>query len=142
MRLYYLTAERWTRKVIEERRVKISLFGELNDPFELLPHILPTRDHRKVAAILRDHLAGQRGVICFSTGWTSPVMWAHYGHKHYGMCLGFDVPDELAMRISYEPKRLEFDLPTEAMRSVEADPPPLSGSNGQKTMIVAKAASE
>jgi hypothetical protein len=38
MRLYYLTAEGWARKVLEERRVKISLFGELNDPFELLPH--------------------------------------------------------------------------------------------------------
>lgn len=88
------------------------MFGELNDPFELLPHVLPTKNHRKVAEILRDHLARQRGVICFSTNWQSPVMWAHYGHKHYGMCLGFDVPDELAMQISYEPKRLKFDLDT------------------------------
>src|SRR5579864_9765509 len=49
MRLYYLTAERCARKVIEERRLKISLFGELNDPFELLPRVLPTRDHRRIA---------------------------------------------------------------------------------------------
>lgn len=110
MRLYYLTAEQWAKKVIHERRVKISLFDELNDPFELLPHHLPTRDHRKVAKILREHLARQRGVICFSTNWESPVMWAHYGHKHYGMCLGFDVPDELAMQINYEPDRLNFDI--------------------------------
>ncbi|WP_158939779.1 DUF2971 domain-containing protein [Burkholderia sp. S171] len=90
--------------------MKISLFGELNDPFELLPHVLPTKNHRRVANILRDHLAGQRGVICFSTNWENPVMWAHYGHKHYGMCLGFDIPNELAMQISYEPKRLTFDV--------------------------------
>jgi hypothetical protein len=37
-------------------------------------------------------------------------MWAHYGAKHYGICLGFDVPDELAMRISYEPNRLDFKI--------------------------------
>jgi len=110
MRLYYLTAEQWAKKVIQERRVKISLFDELNDPFELLSHHLPTRDHRRVAKILREHLARQRGVICFSTNWANPVMWSHYGHKHYGMCLGFDVPDELAMQINYEPERLSFDI--------------------------------
>ncbi|RAR48277.1 hypothetical protein C7401_15229 [Paraburkholderia unamae] len=37
-------------------------------------------------------------------------MWAHYGAKHYGVCLGFDIPDKLAMRVSYEPNRLEFDI--------------------------------
>ncbi|MGF7192334.1 hypothetical protein JOE11_005412 [Robbsia andropogonis] len=110
MRLYYLTAEKWAKKVIEERRVKISLFEELNDPFELSPHVLPTQEHRRVAKVLREHLSKQRGVICFSTQWHSPVMWAHYGDKHYGMCLGFDVPDELAMRVSYKTKRLSFDV--------------------------------
>jgi len=110
MRLYYLTAQKWARKVIEERRVKISLFDDLNDPFELLPHVLPSAKHRAVADILRQHLSRQRGVICFSTDWNSPVMWAHYGDKHYGLCLGFDVPDELVMQVSYEPGRLKFDM--------------------------------
>ncbi|MBB5543336.1 DUF2971 domain-containing protein [Paraburkholderia fungorum] len=110
MRLYYLTAEKWAKKSIEERRLKISLFEELNDPFELVPHILPTREHRKVAEVLRKHLSTQRGVICFSTDWQNPLMWAHYGAKHYGICLGFDIPDELAMRVSYEPNRLDFNI--------------------------------
>jgi hypothetical protein len=110
MRLYYLTAEKWAQKTIEERRMKISLFEELNDPFELLPHVLPTQQHRKVAEILRAHLSKQRGVICFSPDWQNPVMWAHYGAKHYGMCLGFDIPNHLAMRVSYEPNRLNFDI--------------------------------
>ncbi|WP_158380679.1 DUF2971 domain-containing protein [Paraburkholderia fungorum] len=90
--------------------MKISLFEELNDPFELLPHILLSREHRQVAEVLREHLSKQRGVICFSTEWTNPVMWAHYGVKHYGVCLGFDIPDELAMRINYEPNRLDFNF--------------------------------
>lgn len=110
MRLYYLTAEKWAKKIIDERRMKISLFEELNDPFELLPHVLPTQQHRRVAQVLRQHLSTQRGVICFSTHWQSPVMWAHYGNKHYGICLGFDVPDELTMKVNYEPHRLDFDI--------------------------------
>ncbi|AIP72577.1 DUF2971 domain-containing protein [Burkholderia pseudomallei] len=110
MRLYYLTAEKWARKSIDERRLKISLFEELNDPFELLPHVLPSREHRKIAEVLRKYLSKQRGVICFSTDWQNPVMWAHYGAKHYGICLGFDVPDELAMRVSYESNRLDFNI--------------------------------
>ncbi|MEX3858214.1 DUF2971 domain-containing protein [Paraburkholderia sp. BR10923] len=110
MRLYYLTAEKRAKKSIAERRLKISLFEELKDPFELLPHVLPSRAHRRVAEVLRDHLLKQRGVICFSTDWQNPVIWAHYGAKHYGVCLGFDVPDSLAMRVSYEPNRLDFDI--------------------------------
>ncbi|WP_112178120.1 hypothetical protein [Paraburkholderia unamae] len=51
MQLYYLTAEKWAKKSIAERRLKISLFGELNDPFELLPHVLPSREHRQVARV-------------------------------------------------------------------------------------------
>lgn len=112
MRLYYLTAKKWAKKIIEERRLKISLFDDLNDPFELLPHVLPSRKHRIVADVLREHLSKQRGVICFSTDWSSPVMWAHYAEKHYGLCLGFDVPDDLVMRVSYEPTRLKFDIDT------------------------------
>ncbi|CAJ0734836.1 hypothetical protein R16034_00019 [Ralstonia edaphis] len=37
-------------------------------------------------------------------------MWAHYGSKHHGICLGFDVSDELAMQVSYEPERLRMDI--------------------------------
>jgi hypothetical protein len=64
MRLNYLTAQKWAKKVIEERRIKVSLFDDLNDPFELLPHILPSAKHRIVANNLRQHLSSQRGVIC------------------------------------------------------------------------------
>lgn len=110
MRLYYLTAEQWAAKIIKERRVKLSLFDELNDPFELLAYVLPTKDHRRVAALLQRHFTSTKGVICFSRNWENPVMWAHYGHKHYGMCLGFDVPDELVEQVSYEPDRLDLHI--------------------------------
>jgi len=25
--------------------------------------------------------------------WSNPVIWAHYGDKHRGLCLGFEVPE-------------------------------------------------
>ena len=34
-------------------------------------------------------------------------MWAHYGHKHQGVCLGFDVTDAEAHQVRYEPRRLK-----------------------------------
>jgi len=33
-------------------------------------------------------------------------MWAHYGHKHQGVCLGFDVVDAEIHEVKYEPNRL------------------------------------
>jgi len=33
-------------------------------------------------------------------------MWAHYGDKHRGVCLGFDVIDAEAYRVNYSAKRL------------------------------------
>jgi hypothetical protein len=57
MRIYYLTAEKWAKKIIDERRMKISLFEELNDPFELLPGVPPSQQHRRVAQVLRQHLS-------------------------------------------------------------------------------------
>jgi hypothetical protein len=59
MRLYYLTAQKWAKKIVEERRIKVSLLDDLNDPFELLPHVLPSAKHRIVVDILRQHLPRQ-----------------------------------------------------------------------------------
>jgi hypothetical protein len=41
------------------------------------------------------------GVICFTKDWSNPLMWAHYADKHRGVCLGFDIDDELLHEINY-----------------------------------------
>ena len=41
------------------------------------------------------------GLLCFSRQWHNPVLWAHYAESHRGLCLGFDVPDELTQAIRY-----------------------------------------
>lgn len=106
MRLYYLTSERWAKVILSEKRLKLSTFNELNDPFELLGVALGEKNSRKIAKILQAHWASSLGLLCTSRTWHNPVMWAHYGDKHKGVCLGFDVPDELAYEVKYEPDRL------------------------------------
>ncbi|MBI4471214.1 MAG: DUF2971 domain-containing protein [Acidobacteria bacterium] len=48
------------------------------------------------------------GVLCFSLKWASPLLWAHYADKHKGICLGFDVPNEVARTVEYRETRLPF----------------------------------
>lgn len=49
-------------------------------------------------------------MLCFSADWHNPVQWSHYADKHKGVCLGFDVPDELLTRVRYTkmPPRLDW----------------------------------
>ena len=49
----------------------------------------------------------QEGVLCFAEDWRDPLMWSHYGDRHRGMCLGFEVRNSIA--IDYHPERLLLD---------------------------------
>ncbi|MDB5856635.1 MAG: hypothetical protein JWQ76_324 [Ramlibacter sp.] len=107
MRLYYLTSLHIAKMILRERRMKLSLFNELNDPFELLGASIGDKLARRVfKTILLKHWTDTLGIICLSQTWQSPVMWAHYAAKHHGVCLGFDVPDYLAREVRYSPDRL------------------------------------
>lgn len=110
MRLYYMTDEETALLILRDRRVKLSLFREMNDPFELIAVNLQDKYQRQIAAILKSHWSETKGAICTSDNWESPVMWAHYARKHYGVCFGFDVPDGLAHKINYTSERLQFKL--------------------------------
>jgi hypothetical protein len=113
MRLYYLTELEIAKLILKERRMKLSLFNELNDPFELLGASIGDKLARRIfKVILQKHWTENIGLICFSEDFRSPVMWAHYGDKHYGVCLGFDVRDDLAKKVQYKPDRLKRLLDT------------------------------
>ena len=43
-----------------------------------------------------------------SSTWQNPVMWAHYGHSHKGVCLGSTWPTTANRRRWYDPARLKF----------------------------------
>lgn len=108
MRLYYYTAKKWGMKSLREQRLKIAKYADLNDPFELLPFVQTDREARKHMKMVLDVLSTGHGVVCFSETWRSTLMWAHYGDKHTGLCLGFDIDDGPHLtKIVYVPRRLK-----------------------------------
>src|SRR5581483_5583791 len=106
MRVYYMTSAKWGEVILKERRLKLARFGELNDPFELSLIDSRPRETRGSVKLITDHFHRTIGVICFGASWTSPVMWAHYGDRHFGVGLGFDVPDDLLTKVQYTDRKI------------------------------------
>ena len=107
MRLYYYTAKQWGMKALWEKRLKIAEYAGLNDPFELLPFRQTDKEARAHIEMVVNILSNGHGVLCFSESWKSTLMWANYGDKHNGMCLGFEIDDGPNLtKIDYVSKRL------------------------------------
>ncbi|MBE4602019.1 DUF2971 domain-containing protein [Vibrio navarrensis] len=90
--------------------LKISRFGEFNDPFEMvMGNYLASVDqeeydlHMSLSITLsdgasyydfaQDALCGVRasvGVLCFASKNDNLLMWAHYANNHSGICIEFD----------------------------------------------------
>jgi hypothetical protein len=116
MRLYYYTAKQWGMKSLWEKRLKIAEYADLNDPFELFPFEQTEKDAREYTKKVVKILSREHGVLCFSESWRSTLMWAHYGDKHKGICLGFEIEDnDNLTKIEYisnrVPSRIDFKKP-------------------------------
>ncbi|QKQ26313.1 DUF2971 domain-containing protein [Candidatus Reidiella endopervernicosa] len=111
MRVYYYTAEEFALSNIINERIKISLIDDLNDPFEFLGVDLSNKSFRQAFKAGRCR-SKECGIISFSKDWNNPLMWAHYGDKHKGMCLGFDIHDSHIKEVTYFPERMapEVDM--------------------------------
>jgi hypothetical protein len=96
---------------MQEQRLKISEIGSLNDPFDLLPFDLSDPAERQWIVDSRKRIGKKSGLLCFSQHWQSPVLWAHYAENHRGLCLGFDVPDDLQRSVDY----VDHPLPLRAL---------------------------
>lgn len=111
MRLYYYTAKQWGMKSLWEKRLKIAQYADLNDPFELLPFTQTGKDAREHTNMVVKVLSQGHGVLCFSESWQSTLMWSHYGDKHTGMCLGFEIEDSSNLtKIEYISRRLPSQI--------------------------------
>ncbi len=108
MRVYKFLSCKYGLRALRERRLKITQVVELNDPYELLPFDLS--DPRLRAGLLKakEQLGAGKGLVCFSAGWSNPVIWSHYAECHRGLCLGFDVEDIKAWRVEYVEDLLSF----------------------------------
>ncbi|MDQ3181107.1 MAG: DUF2971 domain-containing protein, partial [Acidobacteriota bacterium] len=113
MRVYHLLSAKYAIENLKNQRLKISLFDDLNDPFELLSVELSKPTNRKKFLELKKDINEKKGVLCFSRSWKNPVLWSHYGDKHKGICLGFDIPDTLLEKVIYKGERLPIDVEKE-----------------------------
>ncbi|WP_374650499.1 DUF2971 domain-containing protein [Dongia sp.] len=107
--MYHFINECYGLDDIRRCRLKVSTISELNDPFELLGVNLSNSDVRHAFLEVRRTLSSNRGMLCFSRNWRNPVQWSHYADRHRGLCLGFDIPDEYLIHVSYQSTRLPFD---------------------------------
>ncbi len=101
MRLYHYLAAKRALDDIRRRRLKGSIIDEMNDPFEAKTvysiHEPTQRALEKSARVAVEKYAA----LCFSRRWNNILMWSHYADRHKGICLGFDVADELAVPVQY-----------------------------------------
>ncbi len=108
IRVYKFYPQRWALEAIQRKRLKISPFRELNDPFEFLAANVKNKDIRvsftaAIASLSKDH-----GLISFSESWENPVIWSHYADSHRGIALGFDIPKDQLEKIEYVSERIEI----------------------------------
>ena len=110
MKLYYLTAAPFALSAIALRRLKISRFAELNDPFELLAVNVADPLHRQAFRSLKEELNKSKGLICFSAAWSNPVLWGHYAERHTGIALGFEVAEPNPAQAIYSEHPIEIPV--------------------------------
>jgi hypothetical protein len=101
MRLYHYLGTRWALDDIRRRRLKASQIDDMNDPYEWKTVYSTHKASQSALETTERDAIGKYGVLCFSQRRNNILMWSHYADKHKGICLGFDVPDELTTKVKY-----------------------------------------
>jgi len=102
LELFYFTTAQHAISNLALRRLKVARFKDLNDPFELRAVNLDDRAIEKEFNAYIEELNSVRGLVCFTDTWKNPLMWSHYADKHAGICLGFEVADEVVRQVQYQ----------------------------------------
>jgi Protein of unknown function (DUF2971) len=110
VRAYHMMTTHWAIVALTDSRLKVSRFGDLNDPFELMAINCHTPESRRSSRRFREDFGSSTGLLCFGRDWSSPVMWSHYGDKHRGICLGFDLPRDRVQEASTRMRGYERPL--------------------------------
>lgn len=120
MIVYQLTSHTNAVSNIENGRIKISTIEDLNDPFEMLGAQLGNKTLRAGFMKMRKEITKKHGILCFTKEWHNPVLWGHYGDKHYGLCLGYKVKDDLVKEVQYvSARKLVTFNPTNGKTSLD-----------------------
>ena len=109
MRVYYFTDEKYAVENIKKRQLKLSFFDLVNDVFELKPFDFGKRKIRHAWQKRLNQAAKSQGFVSFCESWSVPTMWAHYANNHKGICYGFDLLGNEALKIDYVKTLRPFD---------------------------------
>lgn len=111
MRLYHFLNRQFGLENLRKQRLKIAQWNDLNDPFELAGANFADKDLRREMRRIKETMHNEIGMLCFSKNWQNPVQWSHYAENHKGVCLAFDVIDDVLQQVDYVDKRVEWTLP-------------------------------
>jgi hypothetical protein len=91
VRVYHMTRADYGKNSIQDCRLKVARFADVNDPFELMAANSHMPEIRRLMRRFKDAKNRTTGLLCFSANWTNPLLWSHYADKHKGICLGLDL---------------------------------------------------
>jgi hypothetical protein len=111
-RVYHLTSAQFAIENISLGRMKVARILDLNDPYEFMSVNFRRRQKQILISDFKNKKHSDYGLLCFSQNWTNPVLWSHYGDRHRGICLGFNLARNIAEKVNYERDRVVlFDPP-------------------------------
>jgi DUF2971 family protein len=101
MRVYHYLKAKWALDDIKRRRLKLSKIDDMNDPWEWKSVCSDDEQTQWALSSTEQQVIEDWSAACFGRSWKNILMWSHYGDRHKGICLGFDVPDELIKEVNY-----------------------------------------
>lgn len=110
MRAFHLLSEKYALQALQNQRLKVATFNDLNDPFELLASDLTDKRVRRGFRLWKDRTSKTIGLLCFSRRWRNPLLWSHYADRHRGIALEVEIDDELVVPVRYSGRRLQLDV--------------------------------
>jgi hypothetical protein len=108
MKVYHFLTEQYCLQALLDQRLKVSTLDDLNDPFELLSFDFSDNKLRPIFRNLKKRLSQRLTIICFSMNWHEPLLWSHYGDRHKGCALEFDISGYELVKVDYQKNRVKI----------------------------------
>lgn len=105
MKVVHYMSAKYGLMALKNQRLKVSLYSDLNDPFELFSKSTKDRETRDLLRHIKHSYDKNYGLLCFSKTWHNPVMWGHYGDRYNGVALELDVPEKFLIKMIYRSSR-------------------------------------
>jgi DUF2971 family protein len=101
MRVYHYLEAKWALSNISAGWLKLSTIDDMNDPYEWECVRSMDAPSQLVLERTKEGIVKLHRPLCFSRSWNNILMWSHYGDRHKGICLGFDITEATAMEVKY-----------------------------------------